>query len=36
MVQEPAPNVRVVTALGGSDMTLAFGLARQVLGEMAI
>ena len=36
MVSQPAQDVRVVTALGGSDMTLAFGLARQVLGEMAI
>ena len=36
MVSQPTHGVRVVTALGDSDMTLAFGLARQVLGEMAI
>jgi len=36
LVSQPAQNVRVVTALGGNDMTLAFGLARQVLAEMAI
>ncbi len=33
---KPADNVRVVTALGGADITLAFGLARHVLREMSI
>ena len=36
LVCSPAHNVRVVTGLGEADLTLSFGLARRVLGEMAI
>jgi len=36
LVCSPAPNVRVVTGLGEADLTLSFGLAKRVLGEMAI
>lgn len=36
LVFSPAENVRVVTGLGESDLTLCFGLARQVLREMSV
>jgi FAD dependent oxidoreductase TIGR03364 len=36
LVCKPADDVRIVTAMGGADLTLAFGLARQVLREMSI
>src|SRR5882672_9905899 len=35
LVCTPAENVRVVTGLGGADLTLSFGLAKRVLGEMS-
>lgn len=36
LVCSPAENVRVVTGLGGADLTLSFGLAKRVLGEMGL
>jgi hypothetical protein len=36
LVCSPTHNVRVVTGLGEADLTLSFGLAKRVLGEMAI
>jgi D-hydroxyproline dehydrogenase subunit beta len=36
LVCSPAENVRVVTGLGGADLTLSFGLAKRVLDEMGL
>src|SRR5450432_256615 len=36
LVCSPAENVRIVTGLGEAELTLSFGLAKQVLSEMAL
>jgi FAD dependent oxidoreductase TIGR03364 len=36
LVCKPAENVRVVSGLGDADLTLSFGLAKSVLGEMSL